>query len=232
MVSIIYEDNHLLVVKKPINIPVQADQSLDIDLLTMLKEDLRVRYQKPGDAFLGLVHRLDRPVSGIMVFAKTSKAAARLSQQLQQDQWYKGYLAVIEGYQPPSKLEDFLLKDRKTNTTKVDASGKFSTLVIQNSYRQANLTLLDIELITGRSHQIRVQLASRNTPIWGDQRYNPNAKIGQQIALIAHRLDFNHPITKERLSFQIAPSSYPFNQFSIESFDRSTSSALPSLDDE
>ncbi len=214
LVNIIYEDNHLLVVEKPINMPVQEDRSQDLDLLNYLKEDLKMRYQKPGNVYLGLVHRLDRPVGGVMVFAKTSKAASRLFDQIRQNLWTKQYFAVIQGYLPPQKLEDRLLKDAKTNITRVDRKGKASSLIIRNSLQNKDLSLLDIELITGRSHQIRVQLASRNTPLWGDQRYNKSAKAGEQIALFAGGLKFYHPISKEQLVFELPlPDRFPFIQF-------------------
>lgn len=220
MIPIIYEDNHLLVVEKPENMPVQADQSQDQDLLNLLKEDLKTRYNKPGEAFLGLVHRLDRPVGGVMVFAKTSKAASRLSDQIRRNRWKKKYYAVTQQFLEPQQLDDLLLKDRKTNTTTINPKGKPSTLIIQETIPQVPFYLLDIDLITGRSHQIRVQLAHRNAPIWGDQRYNPQAKIGQQIALFAYELQIEHPTTKKVLTFRLAlPDRYPFNQFLKPEFE-------------
>ena len=114
--NIIYEDNHLLVVEKPSNIPVQEDSSKDIDMLTILKEYRKVNENKPGEAFIGLVHRLDRPVSGIMVFAKTSKSASRLSEQIRQNTFRKTYLAVVNGILPPKgEFEDYLIKNEKEN---------------------------------------------------------------------------------------------------------------------
>ena len=212
-INIIYEDNHLLVVEKPINSPVQADSSRDIDLITMLKE-YRIKHEnKKGDAYIGLVHRLDRPVGGIMVFAKTSKAASRLSEQVRLNKIKKVYHAVIEG--KPLKeghLEDYLLKDSKTNTTKVNKSGKLSILDYQLISTVENLSLVKVFLKTGRSHQIRVQFSSRNLPLYGDQRYNKNAKVGQQIALYATSLSFEHPTTKENLTFELdLPNKYPWN---------------------
>lgn len=220
MIRIIYEDNHLLVVEKPENMPVQEDQSRDQDLLNLLKKDLKIRYNKPGEAFLGLVHRLDRPVGGIMVFAKTSKAASRLSDQIRRNRWKKKYYTVTQNFLNPQQLDDLLLKDRKTNTTTVSAHGKPSTLIIQQTLCQGPFYLLDIDLITGRSHQIRVQLAHRNAPIWGDQRYNPQAKVGQQIALFAYELQIEHPTTKKVLTFRLAlPDRFPFNQFLTPEFE-------------
>lgn len=214
--NIIYEDNHLLVVEKPANIPVQADSSKDIDILTILKEYRKENENKKGDAFIGLVHRLDRPVSGIMVFAKTSKAASRLSDQIRQNIFHKTYLAVVEGTLPSKViLEDYLIKDKKNNISYVTTKekGKYSKLEYQVLSTKNNLSLVEINLITGRSHQIRVQFSSRNHPLIGDSKYghNPN-NIG--IALFAKSITFLHPTTKEELTFTLdLPKRYPFNLF-------------------
>lgn len=213
MINVIYEDNHIIVVEKPVNIPVQADDSKDLDFLSMIKKYIKDKYNKPGNVYVGLVHRLDRPVGGIMVFAKTSKAASRLSEQVRLNKIKKVYHAVIEG--KPLKeghLEDYLLKDSKTNTTKVNKSGKLSILDYQLISTVENLSLVKVFLKTGRSHQIRVQFSSRNLPLYGDQRYNKNAKVGQQIALYATSLSFEHPTTKENLTFELdLPNKYPWN---------------------
>ena len=213
MINVIYEDNHIIVVEKPVNIPVQADDSKDLDFLSMIKKYIKDKYNKPGNVYLGLVHRLDRPVGGIMVFAKTSKAASRLSEQVRLNKIKKVYHAVIEG--KPLKeghLEDYLLKDSKTNTTKVNKSGKLSILDYKLISTVENLSLVKVFLKTGRSHQIRVQFSSRNLPLYGDQRYNKNAKVGQQIALYATSLSFEHPTTKEVLTFELdLPNKYPWN---------------------
>ena len=214
MINIIYEDNHLLVVEKPINVPVQADKSGDEDLLTMLKKYLKEKYNKPGDAYLGLVHRLDRPVGGVMVFAKTSKAASRLSKQVQKHEFKKIYMAVIEGKVSESgTFKDKLKKDEKTNITRVSEDGKEAELSYSLIGFINNLSLVRISLKTGRSHQIRVQFASRKIPLYGDQKYNPNA-VKDQIALFASRLEFRHPVTKEVMSFELPlPERYPFTLF-------------------
>ena len=214
MINIIYEDNHLLVVEKPINVPVQADKSGDEDLLTMLKKYLKEKYNKPGDAYLGLVHRLDRPVGGVMVFAKTSKAASRLSKQVQKHEFKKIYMAVIEGKVSESgTFKDKLKKDEKTNITRVSEDGKEAELSYNLIGFVNNLSLVRISLKTGRSHQIRVQFASRKIPLYGDQKYNPNA-VKNQIALFASKLEFKHPITKEVMSFELPlPERYPFTLF-------------------
>lgn len=215
MINVIYEDNHLLVVKKPINIPVQADDSKDIDLLSLLRQYLINKYNKTGNVYLGLVHRLDRPVGGVMVFAKTSKAASRLSNQVREHKMHKEYIAVVEGKtKERDHLFDKLLKDKKTNITRISNNGKDSILDYKLLEYNGLMSLVKISLITGRSHQIRVQFSSRNLPLYGDQRYNKNAKAGEQIALFARRISFYHPITNELLSFELPlPNKYPFNVF-------------------
>ena len=211
--KVIYEDNHLLVIEKPVNIPMQEDASKDEDLLTMAKAYIKEKYSKPGDVYLGLVHRLDRPVGGVCVFARTSKAAGRLSRQIQDHTFRKQYLAVVEdnGLKDSGHFEDFLLKDEKTNTVRVDPKGKKAILDYEVLKRKDGLALVAVDLLTGRSHQIRVQFSSRNHPLWGDQRYNPNAKKGQQIALWSHRITFEHPVSRQLLSFESQPSGYPFD---------------------
>lgn len=217
MINIIYEDNHLLVVEKKPNVLVQADNTNDLDLLTILKQYLKEKYNKPGNVYLGLVHRLDRPVGGVMVFAKTSKAASRLSEQVKIHQMKKEYQAVLCGKaKEKDNLQDYLLKDEKTNMVKVNKNGKFAELDYQLIKYCDNLSLVKINLKTGRSHQIRVQFSSRHLPLWGDQRYNKNAKVGEQIALYATGLSFCHPVTKEFLSFKInTPDEYPWNMFKV-----------------
>ena len=214
MIKILYEDNHLLVVEKPINMPTQEDDSKDPDLLNELKKYIKEKYNKPGNVYLGLVHRLDRPVGGVMVFAKTSKAASRLSDQVRTHKLEKSYYAVIEGKLEDGKLIDKLLKDEKTNNTIVSPNGKESVLSFKNITYKNGLSLVDIKLETGRSHQIRVQFSSRNHPLYGDQRYNKHAKVGEQIALFAYKLSFEHPVTKELLEFKLdKPNKYPWNLF-------------------
>lgn len=214
--NILYEDNHLIVTLKPAGIPVQADSSKDIDMLTILKEYRKIKENKPGDAFIGLVHRLDRPVSGIMIFAKTSKAASRLSDQIRQNTFHKTYLAVVEGTLPTSgKFEDYLVKNEKENKSYVTTKekGKYSCLKYQVLSIKDNLSLVEIKLITGRSHQIRVQFSSRNHPLVGDAKYGNNGN-NIDIALFAKSITFNHPTTKEELTFTLdMPHKYPFNLF-------------------
>ena len=215
MININYEDNHLLVVEKPINIIVQEDNTKDKDLLTILKEYIKEKYNKPGNVYLGLVHRLDRPVGGIMVFAKTSKAAGRLSEQIRNKTFKKTYNAIVMGnINQSGKLEDYLLKDEKKNIVKVDKSGKLAILYYKKLSYKDNMSLVEINLETGRSHQIRVQMSNYGYPLFGDQKYNKKASVGEQIALFAKKIEFIHPVTKENLVFEIdLPNRYPFNIF-------------------
>jgi len=215
MINIIYEDNHLLVVEKPINIPVQEDSSKDLDFLTLLKDFIKKRDNKPGNVFLGLIHRLDRPVGGIMVFAKTSKCASRLSEQVRNRTFKKTYYAIVEGkVEEKGVLVDKLLKDTKNNIVKVDKNGKESILDYKLVEYKDNMSLVKINLKTGRSHQIRVQFSSRGHALYGDQKYNSNSKVGEQIALFANSITINHPITKEELTFELhLPNRKPWNIF-------------------
>ena len=215
MNNILYEDNHIIVVEKKINVPVQEDESKDKDLLTIIKEYLKEKYNKPGNVYLGLVHRLDRPVGGVMVFAKTSKAASRLSEQVRTHKISKKYYAVVEGNLPKEGiLKDKLLKDTKNNIVRVDSKGKDAELSYKLISKKDNLNLVDIDLKTGRSHQIRVQFSSRNNPLYGDQKYNKSAKVGEQIALFSYSLSFYHPTTKELMTFKLdLPDRHPFKIF-------------------
>lgn len=215
MINIIYEDNHLLVVEKPINIPTQEDNTKDKDLLTILKEYIKEKYNKPGNVYLGLVHRLDRPVGGIIVFARTSKAASRLSEQVRNKTFKKTYNAVVIGnIENTGKLKDYLLKDEKRNIVKVDEKGKEAILNFKKLNFKDNMSLVEINLETGRSHQIRVQMSHHGYPLFGDQKYNKNAKVGEQIALFAKKIEFVHPTTNELLTFELdLPNRYPFTIF-------------------
>ena len=210
--NVIYEDNHIIVVEKPVNVPSQADKTEDIDMLTIIKKYIKEKYNKPGDVYLGLIHRLDRPVGGVMVFAKTSKAAARLSEQVREKEFQKRYLVVVNGRMEKSEgfLQDYLLKNERLNMSKVVSKGtkncKLAKLEYEELFYQSetDLSLLKIDLHTGRHHQIRVQLSSRDHSIYGDQKYGGRGH-GKQIALWAYELSFLHPITKERLNFKVLP---------------------------
>lgn len=222
-IPILYEDNHLLIVEKPVNIPVQEDRSKDKDLLTMLKEDIKVRYEKPGNVYLGLVHRLDRPVGGVMVFAKTSKSASRLSDALRRKAIKRTYLAVVHGVfaKKQDVLEDFLVKDHRQNIVSVakpnHPKAKKAILRYNVLEEKDGFSLLAVELQTGRPHQIRVQLSSRQHPLYGDQKYGQQVnKPGQQIALWSHTLTLEHPVKKEELKLvSLPPSKFPWNLWEL-----------------
>ncbi len=219
MVKVIYEDNHLLIVEKPINILSQADNTNDIDMVSILKKYLKEKYNKPGNVFIGLIHRLDRPVGGVMVFAKTSKCASRLSEQVRNKTMKKTYKAVIHKVMDKKEdtLKDYLYKDKKTNTVSVVSKNYKEAKEAILSYKTINknkeFSLVEIDLKTGRPHQIRVQFSSRNHPLYGDQRYG-KSKIGEQIALWSSKLEIIHPTTKEKLVFiSEVPNTYPWNLF-------------------
>ena len=216
-INVIYEDNHLLVVEKPVNMPVCEDESRDLDLLNVLKNYIKDKYNKPGNVYLGLVHRLDRPVGGVMVFAKTSKAASRLSSQVSNHELKKTYLAVVCGKTPDKgKLFDYLIKDNKKNMSYVtdNNNGKEARLSYERLGYKDGFSLVEISLETGRSHQIRVQFSSRGFPLVGDAKYNKNHDGKTNVALFAKKLEFAHPISKEVLSFELdMPNRYPFNLF-------------------
>ncbi len=205
--EIIYEDNHLLVVVKPHGIPVQKSDSSSSDFQTILKDFLKRKYDKPGNVFLGIVHRLDQPVGGVMVFAKTSKAASRLSEQIRQNIWKKCYLAVVDGTPKQKKavLEDYLVKNEATNEVSVSKKGdpkaKFARLFYDTLESKNGRSLLKITLETGRAHQIRIQLSTRGLPIVNDHKYNKNSKNIADIALWAYSVEIEHPVTKEKLVF-------------------------------
>lgn len=239
---ILYEDNHLIAAIKPAGILAQADDSDTPDMLTLLKQYIKDKYNKPGDVWLGLVHRLDQPVSGVMVFARTSKAAARLSAQIREHTVGKHYLAVVSGQDIPDhdQLEDILAKDDKTGKVSVVSAcghnirnAKKAVLRYQKlrsaEYKGRDLALLDIDLGSGRAHQIRVQLASRGWPIIGDARYgkldswsrmlpltrsrDENGKEHADIALFCSSMEIDHPISKTRLKFDAEPTSeFPWNK--------------------
>ena len=206
--KVIYEDNHIIVVEKIPNIPSQEDKTGDISMFGLVKEYIKEKYKKPGNVYLGLVHRLDRPVGGVMIFAKTSKAASRLSNQVREKVFKKEYLAVVEGKLEDNKksLENYLYKDKKTNTSYVvdenKKQAKFAKLdykVIEYNKKE-DLSLLKINLHTGRHHQIRVQLSNIGHSIYGDQRYGKTGK-NKQIALWAYKLTIIHPVKKEEMEF-------------------------------
>ena len=221
MIKVIFEDNHLLVVDKPVNILSQGDDTNDKDMVNLLKQYVKEKYNKPGNVYIGLVHRLDRPVGGIMVFAKTSKAASRLSDQVRTKTFKKTYRAVIHGdmNKKEDTLKDYLYKNKKTNMVSVvnkdHKEAKNAELSYKTLDRRDGFSLVEIDLKTGRPHQIRVQFASRKHPLFGDQRYGQNVnKVGQQKALWSYKLEIIHPTTKEKMEFTCEPpKEYPWNLF-------------------
>ena len=214
MLNILYEDNHIIVVVKEPGIPSQADKTRDDDMLTIIKAYLKEKYNKPGNVYLGLVHRLDRSVGGVMVFAKTSKAASRLSEQVRNKQVNKNYIAVVKGKMENSKgvMQDYLVKDERKNKSfvanKDTKNAKFSELEYEVlKYDEVtHMSLVKIDLKTGRHHQIRVQLSNFGHSIFGDQKYGTRGK-GKQIALWAYELEIEHPITKEKMKFEKLPEA-------------------------
>ena len=223
-VAVLHEDNSILVVVKPQNIPSQADASGDLDLLTLLKDYIKNKYDKPGNVYLGLVHRLDRPTGGVMVFAKNSKAAERLSKQIVDGEMTKTYLTTVVGTPKQRKdtLVNYLKKNSLTNTVYVATFGDHDAKRAELSYEvldsDERLSLVKVQLGTGRSHQIRVQMSAINCPVYGDARYGGNIVRGQNLALWAYKLEFTHPVTKERMVFvAYPPDSEPWKRFDIKS---------------
>ena len=220
---IIYEDNHIIVADKPIGVLSQEDSSEDNDMLTLLKAYIKEKYQKPGEVFLGLVHRLDTVTSGVMVFARTSKAASRLSDSIRKDEFDKIYLCVVEGEleQKSGRYQDYLIKDSAKNIvsiTKDKNKGKLAILEYEviSYHSDTNTSLLKIHLLTGRSHQIRVQFSSRGYAVAGDKKYGSKIELPRAIALHAYSLSFPHPTKKEILTFKSTPNRRPFTDFDIE----------------
>lgn len=203
--KVFYEDNHIIVVEKPFNVLSQGDATGDLDLLTMIKNYIKIKYNKPGNVYIGLIHRLDRPVGGIMVFARSSKAASRLNKQFQEHTISKKYLAIVRGKTFESGTLKDNLKKLDNGNTIVCKDGKYAELdyKLLEYNKELDMSLVEIELKTGRHHQIRVQFASRNHPLVGDQRYGILDK--EQLCLYSYYLKFIHPTTKENLEFTSKP---------------------------
>jgi len=212
---IVYEDNHIIVVIKPCNIPVQADKSGDNDMLTIVKAYIKEKYNKPGEVYLGLLHRLDRMVGGLVVFAKTSKAASRISEYIRNREFKKKYMAVVNGKMSGSgELKDYLIKDERINMSRVvtsNVNGSKEAILEYNTvsnfvYNNKDYSLVNVDLKTGRHHQIRVQLANAGYPLYGDIKYGQKInKVGQNLALWACYLSFYHPTKDEYLEFTCTP---------------------------
>lgn len=213
--KVIYEDNQIIVVEKEPNIPSQSDKTGDMDMLTMVKSYIKEKYNKPGEVYIGLVHRLDRPVGGVMVFARTSKAASRLSEQVRNKTLKKTYIATVDGEIEDKQgvLEDYLYKDERHNMSKVVNKDKKNAKLAKLDYEVLNydekrqLTVVKINLHTGRHHQIRVQFANFGHSLYGDQKYGVRGK-SKQIRLWAYKLELEHPTKKEMLTFESEPPFY------------------------
>ena len=221
--EVIYEDNTVVVVNKPQNIPSQEDSSKDKDMLTMVKEYVKEKYNKPGNVFIGLVHRLDRPTGGVMVFARNSKSASRLSEQIKNGDMEKTYFAVTKGIPsiPHTRLVTYLKKDEKNNIARIvpmseegakKAELEYTVLETIDGY-----ALLKVKLFTGRGHQIRAQLSSIKCPIVGDQKYDSDAEK-TNLHLYAVELKFNHPTSGQKMVFKVyPPEDKPvWNKFHLE----------------
>lgn len=226
--DILYEDNHIIVVSKPQGVPSQPDETGDKDMLTMVKEYVKEKYNKPGEAFVGLVHRLDRPTGGAMVFAKTSKAAARLSEQMKEGEFDKTYFAVVCGRPRDikGKIVSYLKKDEKTNTVKIVPQATDGAKRAELDYEtleynpETNHALLKVKLYSGRGHQIRVQLKSIKCPIFGDQKYGGEDMPKVMLNLFAVELSFLHPTTKQKLIFRVYPpeQASAWKEFNLEKY--------------
>ncbi len=209
MIDVLYLDNHLFFVNKPPGVLVQADRTGDIDLLTIGKAYIKERFEKPGAAYLGLVHRLDRPASGVMVFARTSKAAARLSEQFRMRTVDKHYMALVQGYLEGGGIarDRIVASGAGVRVADYDASvGKPAEMQWRAVAAGEDGTLIVVQLKTGRKHQIRVQLARLGHPILGDFRYGATQPLdGKNLALHCYRLGIEHPTTGERLTVEAHP---------------------------
>ena len=205
MIKILYEDNHILVVIKEVGILSQSDGSNRLDMLTLLKDYLKEKYQKKGNVYLGLVHRLDKDVSGVMVFAKTSKAARRLSEDIRKRNFHKNYLAVVKGNVNYEGIyQDYIIRDNYKSYITNDNKAKEAILEYIKIAEKNNTSLVKINLKTGRHHQIRVQFKYHHHPLLGDEKYGEKGKY--TIALYAYKLEFYHPIKKEKMVFTNIPN--------------------------
>jgi 23S rRNA pseudouridine1911/1915/1917 synthase len=219
--SVVFEDNHLLVVNKSAGVLVQGDETGDVPLVDLCKEYVKEKYAKPGAVFMGLVHRIDRPVSGIVVLARTSKALERMTAQFRERETSKTYWAIVRRKPPQESgtLIHWLLKDEKKNKTTAFRKETVGALRSELSYRLVGNNggefLVEVKPITGRPHQIRVQLASMGCPIKGDVKYGDDeANADGSICLHARKLDFLHPVKKEQMSLQAdLPQTIYWRQF-------------------
>ena len=224
--TVLYEDNQIVVVIKPQNVPTMPDESKDEDLLSMVKAYIKEKYNKPGEAFIGLVHRLDRPTGGIMVFARNSKAAKRLSESFASHTVEKTYFAVAQGAVKVKNqhLLNYLKKDEKENIVKIvpmaEKGAKKAELVYNVLEMGKDESLLEVKILTGRSHQIRVQLANIGHPLVGDVKYGKEKGLTSKLGLWAGKLSFAHPVTKEKMVFMACPDEglLPWKNFRMEKY--------------
>lgn len=226
--NIVYEDNHIIVVVKPQNLLSQSDITEEDDMLSIIKQYIKEKFNKPGEVFIGLVHRLDRPTGGLMIFARNSKAAARLSKQMAENDFNKEYLAVVENKlrDKEARLVDYIKKDEKTNMVKLCPRSEKGVKQAILNYKvideenEQNLSLLKVNIETGRPHQIRVQLSNIKNPIYGDYKYGAviKGKRTNNLALWAYKLEFVHPVTKAVMKFTSLPeeNKEPWVYFKLE----------------
>ncbi|MDE6480645.1 MAG: RNA pseudouridine synthase [Muribaculaceae bacterium] len=208
----VYEDNHIIIVRKEAGEIVQGDKTGDTPLSEIIKGYLKEKYNKPGNVFCGVVHRIDRPVAGLVVFAKTSKALSRLNEMLKKGEIHKTYWALVEGKRKEKEgvIESWLQSDGRLNKTRVvdknAPDAKFSKLKYRVIAEGDRYSLLEVELLTGRKHQIRAQLSSTGTPIKGDLKYGARrSNPGGGISLLAKRIEFIHPVSKEKIEIETDP---------------------------
>ena len=221
--KVVYEDNHLLIVVKPQNIPSQKDSSGDKDIQTMCKEYIKEKYNKPGEVYLGLLHRLDRPTGGLMMFAKTSKCAERMTNLIKDGKVEKKYLSVVVGKPKydSNYLVNYLKKDSKTNVVKVVPQLEEGAKKAQMTYKVLDhtdkLSLVECQLMTGRSHQIRVQMSTIGCPVFGDVKYKGDIVKGWNLALWSYKLTFEHPVLHKMMNFICYPpeDETPWKYFNI-----------------
>lgn len=212
--NILHEDNHIIIVEKPSGVLSQADYTNDVDMLTLVKRYIKERYQKPGNVYLGLVHRLDRMTSGVMVFAKTSKAASRLNEQISKHIFVKKYYAIVKGVVPNNgELKNYLYKDEKEVKSYItnEKNGKLAELSYQKVNDYNGNSLVDVCLKTGRHHQIRVQFANIGHPLVGDCLYGDEKN--KKLMLHSYFIGFYHPTTKEWLEFKLMPSDKEWKKY-------------------
>ena len=225
--NVLYEDNQIIVVLKPQNIPTQSDVSGNEDMLSLVKKYVKEKYQKEGEAFIGLVHRLDRPTGGVMVFARNSKSAKRLTEQFKNHTTEKIYYAVTTKVvrEKSKTLVNYLEKNEKENIVKVvpmlSSGAKKAELTYRELENNGQMSLLEVKILTGRSHQIRVQLSTLGYPLYGDGKYGKNKDVAtKNLGLWAGKLSFIHPTTKEKMVFMACPDTEkePWKNFRMEKY--------------